>query len=59
MGKTRFEQFSDIEIDIMDAFFAGRGVTINDSDEEIELYNQLGGTVENNTLTFIWWSTRR
>lgn len=42
MGKTRFEQFSDIEIDIMDAFFAGRGVTINDSDEEIELYSQLG-----------------
>lgn len=26
----------------MDAFFAGRGVAINESDEEIELYNQLG-----------------
>lgn len=42
MGKTRFEQFNEIEIDTMDAFFAGRGVVINESDEEIELYNQLG-----------------
>lgn len=41
MGKTRFEQFNEIEIDIMDAFFAGRGVVINESDEEIELYKQL------------------
>ena len=42
MGKTRFEQFNEIEIDTMDAFFAGRGVVINESDVEIELYNQLG-----------------